>query len=254
MPLPDQQPSPSDSTDGPDLGGDASTPDPDGISLDQLSEAFAEMLRTGQAPRLSSDGTDRATASVTGSNGVRDEEGATDLGDVTPRNLLEAMLFVGSPTNQPLATNQVIALLRGVPPGEVNRLVRELNEIYAQDGSPYEIVSHGPGYQLALRKALEPIRDRFHGRARQARLSRAAIEVLAVVAYRGPIAADQVNRLRGTSSGHVLTQLVRRRLLRIERPEGSPRSPVYLTTDRFLHLFGLETLEDLPKSEELIPE
>ena len=102
-----------------------------------------------------------------------------------------------------------------------------------------------------LRKRLHALRDRFHGRVREARLSQPAIDILAIVAYQQPLTADQVNQSRGKSSNHVLTQLVRRGLLRIEREETKPRTVRYFTTDRFLTLFGLETPDDLPQSEEV---
>jgi segregation and condensation protein B len=74
---------------------------------------------------------------------------------------------------------------------------------------------------------------------------------LSVVAYNEPLTADEVSRLRGAPSGAVLTQLVRRRLLRIERAETAPRTAHYRTTPRFLELFGLGCLADLPTSQEL---
>jgi segregation and condensation protein B len=95
------------------------------------------------------------------------------------------------------------------------------------------------------------VRDRYQRRIRAARLSPAAIEVLAMVAYRGPLTADEVSRLRGTPSGHILRQLVQRQLLRIERGEDKPRKAIYHTTQRFLSVFGLASINDLPKSEEL---
>ena len=95
------------------------------------------------------------------------------------------------------------------------------------------------------------MRDRFHGRIREARLSQAAIDVLAVVAYQQPLTAEQIGRLRGKPCSHVLSQLVHRGLLRIERKPGKRRTVQYFTTDRFLDLFGLQTLADLPRSEEL---
>jgi segregation and condensation protein B len=75
--------------------------------------------------------------------------------------------------------------------------------------------------------------------------------VLAIVGYNQPVTRDEVERLRGKPSGPLLAQLVRRRLLRIERLEGSPRTPRYLTTERFLVLFGLGSLDEMPKSEDL---
>ncbi len=94
------------------------------------------------------------------------------------------------------------------------------------------------------------MRDRVLGRSRQARLSQAAVETLAIVAYRQPISAEEVNRLRGVPSGGVLSHLVRRRLLCLERPAHAPRKAYYRTTERFLELFGLQSLADLPQSEE----
>ena len=157
---------------------------------------------------------------------------------VTPRSILEALLFVGTPQNEPLTSAHVSGLMRGVRPQEIDALVVELNEQYDAEGCPYRIRSVGSGYQLAPREEYASLRDKFYGRVKEARLSPAAVEVLAVVAYRQPLTRDEIDALRGRPSGGVLAQLVRRQLLRIERPEDRPRQPKYLTTDRFLALFG----------------
>jgi segregation and condensation protein B len=75
--------------------------------------------------------------------------------------------------------------------------------------------------------------------------------VLAVVAYNEPLTTDEVNRLRGTASGAILSQLVRRELLRVDRPDEQPRTPRYSTTERFLKLFGVKSLAELPRSVDL---
>jgi segregation and condensation protein B len=141
--------------------------------------------------------------------------------------------------------------MRGVRPAEIDALVRELNRDYEARECPYEIIAEGAGYRLKLRKEFDGLRDRFHGRARQARLSQAATEVLAAVAYHQPITADEVSRLRGMPCGSLLLQLVRRELLRIERDPAAPRKALYYTTARFLKLFGLASLYDLPRSADL---
>ena len=123
--------------------------------------------------------------------------------------------------------------------------------ILAANCCPYRVVSQGSGYRLALRRTFYPVRNKFYGRVREAQLSQAAIDVLAIVAYQQPLTSEEVSSLRGTPSSHILTQLVRRRLLRIERPPGKQRPAHYHTTDRFLELFGLESLDDLPQAEEL---
>ena len=84
-----------------------------------------------------------------------------------------------------------------------------------------------------------------------ARLSQAAVDVLAIVGYRQPITAREIAQLRGRPSGRLLSQLVRRRLLQIQRPEGRRGLAQYHTAERFLELFGLQGLEDLPQSEDL---
>ncbi|MBX7165228.1 MAG: SMC-Scp complex subunit ScpB [Pirellulales bacterium] len=178
-----------------------------------------------------------------------DELAATE--EVTPQGLVEAMLFVGDPSGLPLSSDRMAALLRGVEAAEVDALVEQLNRRYETSGCPYEIITTGGGFRLALRPEFDKLRDRFLGRTRAARLSQAAIEVLAAVAYNQPLTAEQVNQLRGTPSGPILAQLVRRQLLSVERTDTKPRVTTYSTTPRFLALFGLQSLDDLPRSEEV---
>jgi len=233
-----------------DLAAFRQVPENAGLSLDQLATALSGLLDAGDDPY--------AAASATGPAAVEPLGAVDDSGDVesdeceiTPRSILEAMLFVGSPQNQTLTSKQVAGLMRGVRPAEIDTLVTELNRDYARRNCPYEIVAEGAGYRLRLRQQHARVCEKFHGKARQARLSQAAIEVLAAVAYHAPIAADDISRLRGKPSGHILAQLVRRQLLRLERNEAKPRKIVYSTTPRFLELFGLENLNDLPRSTNL---
>jgi segregation and condensation protein B len=246
-----KQPTPQES-----LGLDAfrqANEDAAGLSLDQLSQAFAQMLSTGDDPydeTRADSGQD--TLAITDEPTVSDAEtkAAADSCDVSPQTILEAMLFVGSPTNDPLTSEQVASLMRGVRPAEIDQLVCALNERYEQQGCPYAILSEGAGYRLALRSEFYRVRDRFYGRAKQARLSQAAIEVLSLVAYNQPLSADDINRQRGTGSGALLSQLVRRELLRLDRSDPEFRRGRYYTTPRFLQLFGLSSLEELPRSED----
>ena len=115
-------------------------------------------------------------------------------------------------------------------------------------------MSEGAGYRLALRSEFSRLRDRFYGQVRQARLSQAAIDLLAIVAYHQPIARDDIDQLRGKPSGAVLRQLVRRELLSVQRSPQKPACVCYRTTERFLHLFGLQSLEDLPRHEDFLRE
>jgi segregation and condensation protein B len=75
--------------------------------------------------------------------------------------------------------------------------------------------------------------------------------VLSVVAYNQPTTVDAINELRGAPSGPVLQSLVRRKLVRVDRPADRTEQPQYWTTDRFLRVFGLESAAAMPRSEEL---
>jgi segregation and condensation protein B len=231
-------------------------PSESGLSLDDLNAAFAEMLSTGHDPYSSRPESvaDETTAAEPVELPVEllagpDEADASC--DVTPRSILEAMLFVGSADNQPIASERVAGLMRGVRPAEIDDLVRELNEQYDADARPYRIESAADGYVLVLRDEFGPVRDKYFGRTRQAKLSPAAIEVLSIIAYNGAQTADEVARLRGRPSGAILSQLVRRQLLCLERDQKSPRHPRYQTTSRLLSLLGLASLDDLPRGHDM---
>ncbi|HLA86034.1 MAG TPA: SMC-Scp complex subunit ScpB [Thermoguttaceae bacterium] len=249
---------------------------PQELSLRSLSEAFAEALaRQRAADGVARDQTDADEADSTGPTetdsqtaSMSAEETAAGTADslfsgpataaekddvcpINPRTILEAMLFVGDPANQPLESQRAASLMRDVEPRDVSVLVGELNRSYEQNGCPYRVVDDAGGFRLTLDDAFHRVREKFYGRIREARLSQAAIDVLAIVAYRQPLAADQVNRLRNKPSHHILCQLVRRRLLRVERSAEKPRKPLYRTTERFLELFELKSLADLPESETL---
>jgi len=224
-------------------------PSEEGLSLEDLSEAYAQLIGDGEDPYEEPAG-DEDEEEL--SDELEEEEPPTDDAcEITPRSILEAILFVGHPENQSLTSKDIARLMRGVRADEIDDLVLELNSYYAENGAPYAIVSVDEGYRLNLRNQFAPIRERFYGRVKDARLSQSAIDVLSIVAYGQPYTKDQVEKSRGKPSGGVLNQLVRRELLRLERTEEKPRKTLYYTTDRFLELFGLDSLSDLPRSQDL---
>jgi len=230
-------------------------PDDQGLSLAELSQAYAAILNKGADPypEAAAPGSEAALAEPLASVEPPAALPAGDDADceITPRTILEAMLFVGHPTGEPLLSERIAALMRGVRPAEVDDLVRELNDEYQRAGAPYLIASVGAGYQLALRPEFSGLRDAFYGRIREARLSQSAIDVLAIVAYHQPMTQAQIDQLRGKPSGGILSQLVRRDLLVLQRPVEAKGKPTYRTTGRFLDLFGLDDLSELPRSQEI---
>jgi segregation and condensation protein B len=244
--------------------------DEHGLPLDELTQAYAELIARGDDPYTPLPDPDAGPAALLADEDLDEgEESADDAADsseptepadreakceaeceVSPRTILEAMLFVGHPENQPLTSEKVASLMRGVRAHEIDELVVELNRAYDEEGCPYRIESVGAGYRLGLRDEFHSLRDVFYGRVKAAKLSQAAVDVLAIVAYKQPLSREDVDALRGRPSGSLLAQLVRRQLLRVERSHEQPRTPRFCTTDRFLQLFGLQGLRDLP----LIPD
>lgn len=231
-------------------------PREEGLSLDELTQAFAQMLQAGDDPYTpAEDAAPGIEPAIEASQDPSGESSTTDASDdaccpITPRSILEAMLFVGRPDNAPLTSTEVAALMRGVRAEEVDEMVVDLNANYASAGCPYRIVSVGAGYRLALTAEHDDLREKFSGKLREARLSQAAIDVLSLVAYHQPATSDEISRLRGKPSGSILSQLVRRQLIRVERSEESPKKTHYVTTQRFLELFGLSSLDELPQHDE----
>ncbi len=245
---------PEDPPEGLGLDGFAE-PDDQGLSLNELSQAYAALLGQGSDPypetAESEEVEDAIIPMVAAIEPPAPQQPAEPPFEVSPRGILEAILFVGHPSGESLTTERMAALMRGVRPSELDDLVRELNAEYLVEGAPYSIESVGPGYRLALRTEFAALAAAFHGRIREARLSQAAIDILAIISYHQPIAAAEIDRIRGKSSGAILSQLIRRDLLVLERPATKGELPRYRTTSRFLELFGLEDLSELPRSHDV---
>jgi segregation and condensation protein B len=220
-------------------GSDEQQP-PARFTLERLSSAFARLMGS---PAASAE----APLAVESDEPWPEDEALP----VTPQSIVEGMLFVGRADGRPMTSREMSTHIRNVSPEEVDAIVVQLNADYRQDGAAYEIANDGPGYRLQLRPDLAPLRARFQGRTRAARLTPAAVEVLSVVAYRQPVTSEEICRLRGTESQRILQQLVRRQLVRVERGAQSPRTPRYLTTERFNALFGVKSPAELPRDEEL---
>lgn len=234
---------------------EATTAPEPGLALDELSQALQSLFTGGDDP-YSIPPTQDDDPLLSAANAEAHEQAAAIPADESncelgPRSIIEALLFVGTPENQPLSSTELAGLMRGVSVGEVDEHIAELNAGYRAANCPYRIESIGEGYRMTLAETWLPLREALFGRVRPARLSPAAVDVLSIVAYNQPATAEQVEKFRGTPSGAILGQLVRRQFLRIERPAEKPRLAHYRTTDRFLNLLGLESLADLPKGLEL---
>ncbi len=162
--------------------------------------------------------------------------------------IVEALLFVGGP---PLTAERACEAVRGLTPAAVAQAVDALNRDYRRQGRPYRAQVRDRGYELALQPRYRGVLDRLYGSTREARLSPAALDVLARVAYRQPVGRAEVESLRGCDSAGPLRQLVRLGLVAVQRGEADQREVLYATTPRFLTMFQLRSLDDLPRTQEL---
>jgi segregation and condensation protein B len=166
-----------------------------------------------------------------------------------PENIIEALLFVGG---APLTEERASSAIRGLTPSIFRQAIDTLNQDYRRQGRPYTIQRQETGYVLTLRSRYRSVLERLYGQTREARLSAPAIDVLSLVAYRQPVTKQEVDGIRGLESGVLLRQLVRRGLVTIvQRAEKGSRSVSYGTTPRFLELFKLKSLDDLPQTQDL---
>jgi segregation and condensation protein B len=162
----------------------------------------------------------------------------------SPEQLAEAMLFVGG---RPLTAEKFCGVLR-VPAEVFHAAVDSLNRKYKAQNRPYSIQPREGGFVLAIRPQYRGLREKLYGGPREARLTQPALDVLSLVAYRQPVTKADVDALRGHDSGAVLRQLVRLGLVAVtRRGESGQREVCYGTTPRFLELFGLGSLDDLPR-------
>jgi segregation and condensation protein B len=170
---------------------------------------------------------------------------------VTPKQVVEALLFVGG---QPLTGKRLADLLGGeITHEHVDVLVDGLNSQYEQEGRPYEVRLAEGGYRLELRPEFERVRDRVYGYGpKEVKLSQDALEVLALVAYQQPVTREIVEQTGKANASAVLRQLLRRELIVLRRGDGGKDDVTYHTTPRFLQLFGLGSLNDLPLPEDLM--
>jgi segregation and condensation protein B len=229
----------------------------DGFSLDDLGAAYAKAAAQHD-PEAFAPALEDSDLSV--SDGVDDspaDPDPIDQGDddevVSPEAIIEGALFVGHPDNKPLTEERLATLIRDVNPEEVVAIIDRLNQSYRDQGQALRIVRDDFGFKMTIAPEVESVRRSFLGKVRETRLSQAAIEVLSLVAYQPGITAQKVQDQRGRESNSLLNQLVRRQLLEMKRvkSEGGGRAtPHYYPTERFLFLFGIESLDDLPQVEE----
>jgi segregation and condensation protein B len=160
----------------------------------------------------------------------------------TPLQIIEALLFVGGPA---LTAEQAADTLRGLEPEQFHDCIDALNRLYRAQNRPYAIVHGATGAVLRVARKHAAIRERLYGGPREARLNQPALDVLALIAYRQPVAKAEIDGARGAESGGILRQLARLGL--VTSGPGDDGAVVFQTTARFMEVFRLRNLDDLPE-------
>lgn len=179
-------------------------------------------------------------------------------GDDTPQGelarntglaMVEAVLVTA---DEPLTAKR-LAAAAGLPDAATARqLVARLRELYEADATAFQVEEVAGGYQLLTRAEYHPWLARLRRSGPEFRLTPAARETLAIVAYRQPITRADIEDIRGVQCGEVLGQLMEKGMIRIAgRDDSLGRPMLYGTTKKFLQLYGLRNLHELPKAEGL---
>ena len=173
---------------------------------------------------------------------------------------VEALLLV---SDRPIAEQRIVEILDiegAQDPGEartqalnhVRSAIDGLNGVYEETARAFRIVKLAGGYQVMTLPEHGELLARLRGERQLQRLTPAALETLAIIAYRQPILRADLESIRGVACGEVLRGLLERRLVRITgRAEEIGRPMLYGTTKEFLEVFGLSSLKDLPQAKDI---
>jgi segregation and condensation protein B len=262
-----------------DNGADDPTPEPDATETapqtglgsiptesgeDNPPESGSEPPQTGlgdepgEAEATSAVGESRA-----GADGVPEDEdhlepGQTEMpvedevviDDETMRRALEAILMV---TDEPLP---VLTLARAVgrPTGDVATALGTLAAEYTEQGRGFDLREVGGGWRYYTRVEAAPYVERFVLDGQQARITQAALETLAVVAYKQPVSRARVSAIRGVNVDGVMRTLIARGLVEEAGADTESQATLYRTTSYFLERMGMQSLDDLPELAPYLPD
>ncbi len=164
-----------------------------------------------------------------------------------PIDVVEALLFA---SDSPVEAERIQELLELHSAAAARELIAGLRERLDEEGRALQVIEVGGGFRLVTRPEVAPWLVKLARSRTKSRLSRPALETLAIIAYRQPVSRPEVDAIRGVNSEAVLDNLLDRRMIRIAGRKESPGRPfLYETGREFLVAFGLRDLADLPKVE-----
>ena len=163
--------------------------------------------------------------------------------------LLEAVLLIA---DEPLPIRKLVQVMGHTDTDTTRRLMKKLQELYDRDGSAFELEELAGGYQLMTRPEYHRWLTSLKRSQQELKLTAASRETLAIVAYRQPIMRADIEAIRGVHCGETLRLLMEKGVVKIVGRDDSLGRPVlYGTTKKFLQVFGMKSLSDLPNADHL---
>ncbi len=223
------------------------------LSMEDAVEQSAEALEIAAAAEepsvLSADSEAAAEggeAAVTEMSASASDSSLSDLRAL--KGILEALLFV---TAEPIPVTRFLALLGAVTKQEVDQALASLSHDYEQEGRGLQLAEVAGGYRIVTKAEFAPWLKRLEKVKAPSKLSRSALESLAIIAYKQPIVRAEIEQIRGVETSGVIRTLLERKLVRIVGRKEEPGRPImYGTTKVFLEHFGLRDLSQLPPLRE----
>jgi segregation and condensation protein B len=164
------------------------------------------------------------------------------------KSVIEALLLA---SEKPLSLEKIAEVLDNLPHQETVKLIEELKSEYEQGNRGIRIIEIAGGFQMITAPNFAPFLKKFFKGRNTERLSKPALETLAIIAYKQPLTRGEIELLRNVNVDGVMKSLVEKNLIRICGRKKVPGNPyVYGTTRQFLEHFGLKSLKDLPRIEE----
>ncbi len=166
------------------------------------------------------------------------------------KDVIESLVFVSL---EPLNLEKIKNICTEFSNIEIEQAIQELLESYASNDRGIQIIQAAGGFLFSTKSESDQWIRRLLSLEQKGKLSHAALETLATVAYHQPVTLAEISALRGVDASHSLKSLLRKNLVKITGRKKSPGRPlIYRTTDKFLTYFGLNNIKDLPSEEEIL--
>ena len=182
---------------------------------------------------------------------IMSEQSRISEQDVSAESIVEAILFA---TDAPVPPNKIAQIVGSGNANDVKKHVEKLNEHYEKTGRAFRIEHIAKGYQMLTMSVYNTWLSKVLKLRAETKLTPAAMETLAIVAYKQPVLRVDIESIRGVACGEMVNRLREMNLVKIVgRAEEIGRPMLYGTTKTFLEVFGLGSLDDLPNADELVP-